>query len=98
MKKKDEIIIWSVYFDSTKTRSEGRRIPKKLTTDRPKLDEIQRVVERMGFSHGIAVDAGFPRTPWQKIGRISVSKKGSKNQILKRIGRELLDIRTQARV
>jgi len=98
MKKKDVIILWPVYFDSTKTRSEGRRISKKLAIDRPRLDEIKRVVERMGFSHDIVADAGFPQTPWQKIGLISVSKKGSKNQILKRIGKELLDIRAQARI
>ena len=95
MKKKDEIILWSVYFDSTKTRSEGRRISKKLAVDKPRLDEVKRALERMGFRPNILADAAFPQAPWQKIGSLSIPKKGPKNQFLKRVAKELLNIRVQ---
>ena len=32
---KDKIVIWPVYFDASKSRKEGRRIPKKLAIKYP---------------------------------------------------------------
>jgi len=37
MQKQEKIIIWPAYFDSTKTRKDGRRIPKSLALPSPKI-------------------------------------------------------------
>ena len=86
MKKKDEIVLWPVYFDSTKTRSEGRRISKKLAMEKPRIDEIERAVEQMGFSHDAVTEARFPKTPWQETGLIGFQKRLQKS-ILKETGK-----------
>ncbi len=95
MKKKDEIILWPAYFDSTKTRSEGRRISKKLAVGKPRIDEIKRALERMGFEPNVQADAVFPQAPWQKTGLLTIPKKAPKNQFLKRAAKELFSIRVQ---
>ena len=41
MRKQDKMIIWPAYFDSTKTRRDGRRIPKSLAVPSPKILEIK---------------------------------------------------------
>jgi len=93
MRKQNKIVLWPVYFDSTKTWLEGRRIPKSLATPSPKLEEIQKAVERVGLRPEIVADAVHPSAPWQKIGLLVIPKKGSKVKTLRRIAKELLDIR-----
>jgi signal recognition particle subunit SRP19 len=93
MRKKDKIILWPVYFDSTKTRLEGRRIPKNLATSKPKLNEIQMAVKQTGLQPEVVLDAGRPSVPWQKTGLIVVPKSGSKTQTLRMIAKELLKVR-----
>jgi len=98
MKKKGEIILWPAYFDSTKARSEGRKISKKIAVEKPRLDEIEKALERMGFKPNIMADAVFPQTPFQKTGMLSIPKKDSKNQFLKRVAKELFNVRDQSRI
>lgn len=87
MRKSDKLILWPVYFDSTKARSEGRRAPKKLAVSAPKLDEIRKAAERLGFHPEIVPDAAYPNMPWKKTGFITVSKKESKVKVIKGIAK-----------
>lgn len=96
MRKQNKIVLWPVYFDSTKTRLEGRRVPKSLATPSPKLKEIRKAVERVGLRPEIVTDAAYPSSPWKKTGLLAISKKGSKAKILRKIAKELLNIRGQA--
>jgi signal recognition particle subunit SRP19 len=93
MRKKDKIILWPVYFDSTKTRLEGRRVPKSLAISKPKLKEIQMAAEQTGLQPEVVLDAGHPSVPWQKTGLIVVSKRDPKTQILRMVAKELLKVR-----
>jgi signal recognition particle subunit SRP19 len=95
MRKQNKIILWPVYFDSTKTRLEGRRVPKSLAAPSPKLEEILKAVERMGLRPEIVADAAHPSSPWQKNGLLAIPKKGSKVETLRKIAKELLNIRGQ---
>lgn len=85
MRKSNKIILWPVYFDSTKSRSEGRRVPKKLAVSAPKLDEVSKAAERLGFHPEIVSDATYPNTPWKKTGFIIVSKKEPKVKVIRGI-------------
>jgi len=93
MRKQNKIVLWPVYFDSNKSRMEGRRVPKKLAIPSPKLEEIQKAAKRMGLQPEIAPDAVYPRSPRQKIGLLVIPKKDSKAETLRKIAKELLDIR-----
>ena len=93
MRKQNKIVLWSVYFDFNKTRREGRRVPKKLAIPSPKLEEIQKAVKRMGLQPEMVPDAIHPSFPWQKAGLLIISKKYSKVETLRKIAKELSDIR-----
>jgi len=95
MRKQDKAIIWPAYFDQTKTRKNGRRVPKSLAVQHPKIAEVAMAVERLGLKHELAPDAGYPRTPWLKTGMILVEKKGSKEQIIRKIANQLLKLRSE---
>ena len=96
MRKQDKIIIWPAYFDSTKTRNDGRRIPKNLSVPSPKILEIKDAAEKLGLENELAADAGYPKTPWLKTGMLLVKKNEAKEQTIRRIAKELLKIRSTA--
>jgi signal recognition particle subunit SRP19 len=97
MRKQDKIIMWPVYFDSTKTRGNGRRVPKSLAVPSPKVLEIKEAVEKLGLSYEVVLDAGYPKTPWLKTGMLLVTKKESKEKVIGKIGKQLLKIRSNTR-
>ncbi|MEM2972176.1 MAG: signal recognition particle subunit SRP19/SEC65 family protein [Candidatus Bathyarchaeia archaeon] len=89
MRKQDKIIIWPAYFDSTKTRGEGRRVPKSLAVPSPKISEVKEAVEKLGLEHEVVLDAGYPKTPWLKTGLLLIKKTSAKEQIIKKIAKQL---------
>jgi len=93
MRKQDKVVLWPAYFDSTKTRTEGRRVPKNLAVPSPRLEEMQKATERLGIQSEAVLDAKHPGAPWQKTGMVVISKKGSKTQIMRGIAKELLAMR-----
>jgi signal recognition particle subunit SRP19 len=96
MRKQDKAIIWPAYFDSAKTRKKGRRVPKNLAVQSPKILEIKEAAETLGLKHEVTMEKGYPKTPWLKTGMLLVEKKGSKEQVINRIAKQLLKTRNEA--
>jgi signal recognition particle subunit SRP19 len=95
MRKQDKIIIWPAYFDQAKTRKDGRRAPKDLTVLSQKILELQEAAQKIGLKFEVVADKGYPKTPWVKTGMLLVEKKGSKEQVISRIAKQLLKARTE---
>jgi signal recognition particle subunit SRP19 len=93
MRKQDKIVVWPIYFDSTKTRKDGRKIPKGLAIPSPKILELKKAVETLGLEYDVVMDAGYPKTPWLKTGMILIRKREEKNKIIKKIAKQLVRIR-----
>jgi len=89
MRNRDEIALWPVYFDSTKTRTEGRKVSKRLAKPRPTLEMIEKAVESLRIPYRVVPNAAYPRFPWEKRGLILVKKVKSKNKILKEVASKL---------
>jgi signal recognition particle subunit SRP19 len=96
MRNQDKIIIWPDYFDSTKTRRDGRRIPKSLAVPSPKILEIKDAAEKIGLECELVPDASYPKTPWLKTGMLLVKKNEPKDRIIKSVAKQLLKIRSAA--
>ncbi|MEM3626848.1 MAG: signal recognition particle subunit SRP19/SEC65 family protein [Candidatus Bathyarchaeia archaeon] len=97
MRKQDKIVIWPVYFDSTKTRNDGRRVPKSLAVPSPKILEVKEAVEKLGLKFEIALEARHPKTPWMKTGVLFIEKDEPKEQMIERIANQLLKIRSASK-
>ncbi len=96
MRKQDKSIIWPAYFDSAKTRKEGRRVTKDSAVQSPKSMEIQEAATKLGLENELVTDVGYSKTPWLKTGMILVEKRVSKEQLIRRIGKQLLKIRSES--
>jgi signal recognition particle subunit SRP19 len=95
MRKQDKAIIWPAYFDQTKTRKNGRRVPKNLAVPSPKIEEIHEAAGKLGLKNEVVATTGYPKTPWQKTGSILVEKKSPKEQILKKMAKQLVKARSE---
>jgi signal recognition particle subunit SRP19 len=95
MRKLDKAIIWPVYFDCNKTRKDGRRIPKNLAVQSPKIAEIKEAADKLGLENEINLEAHFPKVPWAKSGMILVEKKQPKEAIIKSLAKQLVKIKSQ---
>jgi signal recognition particle subunit SRP19 len=96
LRKQEQIIVWSAYFDAGKTREQGRRVPKNLAVSSPKMSEVEEAATTLGLLHEIVPEKGYPKTPWNKAGMLLVEKKGSKEQVVKRIAKQLQKARSEA--
>lgn len=95
MQRKGKIILWPVYFDSTKTRTEGRKIPKSYAIQSPRMEELEKAVQRLGLQSQTVADAAYSKEPWHKTGLLVVSREGSKTQTMRRIAKLLPSIRAE---
>ncbi|MEM3553151.1 MAG: signal recognition particle subunit SRP19/SEC65 family protein [Candidatus Bathyarchaeia archaeon] len=94
MKKPGKIVVWPVNIDLKKTRSEGRKIPKKLAVESPKLEEIIEASRKLGLNPIPVFHAALPKEWWNKTGYVIVERKTEgKIQLLKNIANEINKIR-----
>ena len=94
MRKQDKAIIWPAYFDQTKTRKKGRRVPKNMAVQSPRIEEIQEAARTLGLKPEIAAGTGYPKTPYYKTGMLMVEKKTAKEQVIKKIAKQLIKMRS----
>jgi len=89
-----KIIIYPVYFDYSKSRSEGRRVPRSLAVQNPSIDEIISVARELGLNPEVTLDVKYPRDTVCK-GRVVVDKYVSKQKTLQLIAKALREKRTR---
>ena len=95
MRKTDKAIIWPAYFDSNKSKKEGRRVPKNMAVASPKILEIKLAADRLGLKSEVNATAGYPKAPWAKIGMLTIEKNGPKDQIILKIAKQLMKIKSE---
>lgn len=78
-------VIWPQYFNSRLSRGEGRRVPRKIAIESPSIEEIFNACKELGFDAIIEKDKCFPRTPWDKSGRILIKRVDKKSKTLLKI-------------
>lgn len=93
MRKQSKVLLWPVYFDRSRTKKEGRKIPKSIAVPNPRLKELQMAAENLELKPDVKADAAHPATPWLKTGRLWVRKGKSKMSTLIRVAEELARVR-----
>ena len=88
-KSKGKYILWPAYFDSSKTRREGRKIHKSLTVESPQVQDIYKAAIRLGLNPVEEKNSHYPRFCWEKAGNILVDKKSKKSVLISNIAKEL---------
>ncbi len=82
MKLNGRVVIWPRYFDGTRARSAGRRLPTRLCIEKPKVEELATIAERLGLNPEVRATAAHPQGIWERSGCLIVDKRGSKTKVL----------------
>ncbi|MCL2157455.1 MAG: signal recognition particle protein Srp19 [Methanobrevibacter sp.] len=89
-----ETMVWPVYIDSKKSRSEGRKINKEFAVSGPKLTEISRAARKLNLNPKVEDDKSYPGSWWDNSGRVIVEREDiSKNEILVKISETIKTLR-----
>jgi signal recognition particle subunit SRP19 len=89
----NRVIVWPIYFDSSKSKAEGRKLPKRFAVESPKLDEIIYVARLLNLNPEPNFGARFSRCWWQETGYLVVDKVGSKNKTLIALANKIIELR-----
>jgi signal recognition particle subunit SRP19 len=98
MRKLDKAIIWPIYFDTNKTRKNGRRVPKNMAVQSPKILDLKEAVDKLGLKNEVNLEAHFPKMHWAKTGMLLVEKKEAKQKIVLKIAKQLMKIKSAQNV
>lgn len=95
MKDKGKLVIWPVYIDQTKSRSNGRIISRKNAVKEPHLNEIKEAAMQLGLNPEVEPEKAYPKSWWEVSGRVLVDDKGPKSVIAKQISLSIRKMRGQ---
>lgn len=85
-------IIWTVNIDRKKSRSEGRKIPKRFAVPNVKLREMVEACKSLGLEFE-AEEKKYPKCWWEEGGRIKVKKIGKKLDLMIKIAQKIAEMR-----
>lgn len=94
-KQQGKILIWPVYFDLSKTRKEGRKVPKSLAVGDPKISELQKASVLLGLEIKVNIDGAHPALPWRRTGKALIQKNSTKKKTLISLAEKLAEIRRE---
>lgn len=84
-KKDSRIILWPEYFDKSISKNRGRRVPLKLATQNPTVEEIAKAAKRLKLNPKIEANKSHPSRWWRKSGRVLVLGQEQKTKIIRRV-------------
>jgi len=92
LKEYDHLIIWLDYFNSTLSRSEGRRVPLDKAVKSPTLDELCQAAALLGYTPK-PFQARHPKRSYIPSGYIAIEKKTSKTKVIYELAEALRRVR-----
>ena len=93
MRRRDWLVVWPLYFDKRRSRSDGRRVSLELSVERPTIKDLAAAAERLGLEYVVEGDKRHPSTWFEESGRILVRKTLPKTKLLRALGRQLVAMR-----
>ena len=88
--RKPFLIFWLQYFDAKKSRSQGRRLPKKFAIEKISPTDITKAAQKLGYTVEIEPNFQYPRTWWENPGRVLINTKGKKkSKVILEIAKEI---------
>ena len=90
--RNSEWVIWTFYLDRRKSRSEGRKVARRLAIPNVKLSEVIQACKALGIPCR-AEEKKYPKCWWEEGGRVFVPKTGSKPELLRKIALKIAELR-----
>jgi signal recognition particle subunit SRP19 len=82
-------VIWPCYFDVSRSRSEGRRVAKRIAIKEPTIDLVEKAARALRFNPTVEQAARYPAKPWKRCGRVLIEKTQKKENSIKQIAERM---------
>jgi len=92
-KEKRPIVLYPAYFDTERSREEGRRVPRKIAVHAPTAPEIAEAAGALGLKSKLEEQSAHPSTPWRHDGRVLVSGSYFKTSVVRKVAEKMKDAR-----
>jgi signal recognition particle subunit SRP19 len=93
LKLDGKTLVWPANIDSSKTRLEGRKVPKSACVQAPRIEELTEAARRLTSNVEVSHHKSRPKAWWEKTGYITMAKETSKLQLLRSLSAEIRKIR-----
>lgn len=94
--RKPFLIFWPQYFDAKRSRSNGRRLPRKFALDKFNLEEIVKAATNLGYHAEIERSYKYPKSWWEEPGRVIINAKGKKkSKVMLEIAKEIRKLQSK---
>jgi signal recognition particle subunit SRP19 len=95
--RKPFLIFWPQYFEAKRSRSNGRRLPRKFAVEKVNLEEIAKAARTLGYNSEIETNYRYSRSWWDDPGRVLIDAKGKKKtKVLLEVAKEIRKSQTKA--
>ena len=95
--RKPFLIFWPQYFDAKRSRSNGRRLPKKFAIEKVNLEDIAKAARNLGYNIEIEMNYKYSRTWWDDPGRVLIDAKGKKkSKVMLEVAKEIRKIQSKS--
>jgi signal recognition particle subunit SRP19 len=84
-----KIVIWPANIDSTKSRLQGRKIPKAQAVQAPRIEELIEAARQLSIGIEVSYKKSRPRSWWEKTGYIITTKNRSRTELLRMFTAEI---------
>jgi len=94
--RKPFLIFWPQYFDAKRSRSNGRRLPKKFAIEKVSLEEIAKAAQNLGYNSELERTYKYSKTWWDDPGRVLIDAKGKKkSKVMLEVAKEIRKLQTK---
>jgi signal recognition particle subunit SRP19 len=93
----EKIVIWPAYLAVGRTRKEGRKVSRKNAVKSPKVEEIEKVARILKLEPEVEIEKAYPKTHWEKSGRVLVDKGDRKGAIMNEIAKGIRELREKSK-
>jgi len=91
------MVIWPANLTAGRTGGEGRIVPRRTAVKSPRVEEIEKVAKKLNLEPEIEKGKAYPKTHWDKSGRVLVNKVGRKGAILTEIAEGIKEMRDKTK-
>ena len=91
------MVIWPANLTAGRTGGEGRTVSRRTAVKSPRVEEIEKVAKKLNLEPEVEKGKAYPKTHWDKSGRVLVNKVGRKGAILTEIAGGIKEMRDKTK-
>ncbi|MEA1998461.1 MAG: signal recognition particle subunit SRP19/SEC65 family protein [Euryarchaeota archaeon] len=92
-----KMVIWPAYLAAGRTRKDGRKVSRRNAVKSPKVEEIEKVARLLKLEPEVEIEKAYPKTQWEKSGRVLVVKGDRKGAIMADIAKGIRAMREKTK-